>query len=134
MPLTVQSSIDTTFLDTVHFDVSCKFPPGYEILDDIVIFDTGGLRPFVLNDGVLKTQVFTISAYITGRQDFRLWELYRATMHPSYIDMRYPIILRWGPAENPETKECYLYEYNPPEGVDYKSPELLGVKLTLKPI
>ena len=57
MPLTVQSSIDTTFLDTVHFDVSCKFPPGYEILDDIVIFDTGGLRPFVLNDGVLKTQV-----------------------------------------------------------------------------
>ena len=48
--------------------------------------------------------------------------------------MRYPVILRWGPAENPETKECYLYEYNPPEGVDYKSAELLGVKLTLKPI
>lgn len=132
--LSVQSAIDTTFLDTAHFDAECVFPRGFDELNKLVISNVGGLRPFIIEDGQLKTQEFTVEAYVTNRQELLLRSLYTATVHPGYIDLRLPITLMWGHEDNPTQIKCYLSKYEPPESVDYKSAEILDVKLTLRAI
>lgn len=134
--LTVQSAIDTTFLDTAHFDAECSFPGGFEALNKLAISDAGGLRPFLISNGELKTPEFTVEAYVTLKQHKLLETLYLSTVHPGYIDERYPIVFSWGnPAddEHPQMK-CYLADYEPPESVSYKNAEILSVKLTLRAI
>lgn len=134
--LSVQQAIDTTFLDTAHFDAECKFPSGFDELNKLAISDVGGLRPFILTDGQLKTPEFTVEAYVTLNQHKLLQDLYMATVHPGYIDERFPITLAWGdPAdkEHPQVA-CYLADYEPPDSVSYKDAEILSVKLTLRAI
>jgi len=132
--LSVQQAIDTTFLDTAHFDAECKFPRGFDELNRLAISDAGGLRPFLISDGELKTPEFTVEAYVTNRQEMLLRDLYMATVHPGYIDERLPIILMWGHADNPTQVKCYLADYEPPDSVNYKDAEILNVKLTLRAI
>ena len=132
--LSVQSAIDTTFLDTAHFDAECVFPRGFDELNKLVISNVGGLRPFILEDGQLKTQEFTVEAYVTNKQELLLRELYMATVHPGYIDERLPITLMWGHEDNPTQVKCYLANYEPPESVSYKDANILNVKLTLRAI
>lgn len=132
--LSVQQAIDTTFLDTAHFDAECKFPRGFDELNRLAISDAGGLRPFLISDGALKTPEFTVEAYVTNRQEMLLRDLYTATVHPGYIDERLPIILMWGHVDNPTQVKCYLADYEPPDSVSYKDAEILNVKLTLRAI
>lgn len=134
--LSVQQAIDTTFLDTAHFDAECKFPRGFDELNRLAISDVGGLRPFLISDGELKTPEFTVEAYVTLKQHKLLQNLYLATVHPGYIDERLPVVLVWGDPldkEHPQVA-CYLAEYEPPESVSYKDAEILSVKLTLRAI
>lgn len=132
--LTVQAAIDTTFLDTVHYDAECVFTNGYEELSKLVITNVSGLRPFIIKDGDLQTPEFTVEAYVTARQELLLEELYKATIHPSYVDLRYHIDFMWGHTDKPKLFSCYLSEYEPPDSVDYKSADILSVKLTLRAI
>lgn len=132
--LSIQSAIDMTFLDTAHFDAECAFPRGFDELNKLAISTVGGLRPFILEDGQLKTQEFTVEAYVSNKQDMLLRSLYTATVHPGYIDLRLPITLMWGHEDNPMQLKCYLAKYEPPETVSYKDAEILDVKLTLRAI
>lgn len=134
--LTVQQAIDTTFLDTAHFDAECRFPRGFDGLDRLAISKADGLRPFILSDGKLKTPEFTVEAYVTLKQHKLLQALYEATVHPGYIDERFPILLQWGDPSDKDhpQRECYLADYTPPESVSYKEAEILSVKLTLRAI
>lgn len=140
--LTVQSAIDTTFLDTMHYDAECQFPRGFDKLDRLAITSVGGLRPFVMKEGKLQTPEFTVEAVVTIEQELMLRDLYAATIHPGYVDLRYPITFMWGNSarrtdhtpDNSTQIKCYLSEYEPPDSVDYKSAEILEVKLTLRAI
>ncbi|MBR4792464.1 MAG: hypothetical protein IK038_02255 [Bacteroidaceae bacterium] len=140
MALSVQSAIDTTFLDTAHFNAECDFSRarGFHELNDIVIYDVAGLHPFIIANKELKTQEFTVTALVTLQQEALLRDLYEQTVHPNYIDLRYPIVFSWGDSsgEGPEPTQydCYLSDYEPPESVSYKSAEILSVKLTLRAI
>lgn len=135
--LTVQSAIDTTFLDVAHYDATCVCNvSGFEEISNIAISDVSGLRPFVISDGSLKTPEFTVTAYVTLKQDKLLQDLYMATVHPGYIDERFPIIFMWGDiADNSHPQvSCYLANYSPPDNVNYRSADLLPVRLTLRQI
>lgn len=133
--LTIRSAIDTTYLDTSHFDVECSFPkPAFEDLDKLTISDVDGLRPFIMDGGQLKTQEITVSAHVSNRQELLLRTLYTLTVHPGYIDLRYPVIVTWGHKDNPVQLQCYLSNYVPPDSVNYKDAEILSVKLTLRAI
>lgn len=134
--LTVQSAIDTTFLDTMHYDVQCNFTNGFEELNEtsLVITNVSGLRPFIIKDGSLQTPEFTLEAYVTVRQDELLQELYKATIHPNYVDLRYPVEVSWGYLKDSKLYSCYLLEYEPPDSVNYSSAEILSAKMTLRVI
>lgn len=134
MPLSVQSAIDTTFLDNAHYDVSLKFPSGYEPLDGMPVAEADGLVPFVIVDGELKTQTFSITCYVTERQEALLRSLYTNTVHTAYIDQRYPISVSWGHGSATVTKSCYISAYEPPTKVDYSKADILGVSFSLRPI
>ena len=134
--LTVQDAIDTTFLDTVHFDAECTFPRGFEDLNKLAITNVSGLRPFIITNGELKTPEFTIEAYVSLKQHKLLQDLYMATVHPSYIDERWPVVFMWGDPSDDDHPQvaCYLSDYQPPESIDYKSADVLPVKLVLRQI
>lgn len=134
MALSVQEAIDTTYLDTAHYDTECVFPRGFETLNNIVIKETGGLVPFIIVDGALKTQEFTITAIVTNEQENLLRQLYRLTVRPGYIDQRYPIRFTWGHPDKKTQMECYLAKYTPPESVNYSQADILDVDLTLRAI
>lgn len=132
--LTVQSAIDTTFLDTAHYDAECSFPGGYEELNKLAITEISGLNPFIIDDGTLKTQEFTVEAHVTQRQESLLRSLYTSTVHVNYIDERYPITFMWGHPDMPTQMKCYLSNYEAPESVSYVDAKILSVKLTLRAI
>lgn len=134
MALSVQEAIDTTYLDTAHYDTVCEFPRGFESLNSIVIKEAGGLVPFVIVDGSLKTQEATITAIVTAEQENLLRQLYRLTVHPNYIDQRYPILLTWGHPDKKIQLNCYLSNYKAPDSVNYGQAEILDVDLTLRAI
>lgn len=135
MALLVDSLIQTTFMDVAHYDVVCDFPNGYKDLNSIVITDASGLRPFIISDGKLQTQVISIDAYATPSQDTALRSLYRATVHPNYIDQRYPVRVTWGhTGEKKTTLICYLSDFMSPEKVNYTKADLLPTTLILRAI
>lgn len=136
MALTIQDAIDTVFLDTAHYDVQFTFPSGYESLNTLVVHNAGGLVPFTYVEGHLKTPEYTIEVYVTAKQDKLLQDLYTNTMHPGYIDQRYPISIAWGHTDKQYTHQykCYLASYVPPEAVDYSSANILSAVLTLRVI
>lgn len=131
----ITDSIKTEYLDNAHYDIECAFSPAsYEKLNAITIVSGSGLVPYVLSNGELKTQEFQLTCIVTAEQDKLLQKLYAATMHPGYVDERYPIRISWGHVSARIRKSCYLKAYNPPESVDYASPALLQATLTLRPI
>lgn len=137
MPLSVESAIKTEFLDNAHYDVVLDFSTtniaAFGKLNDIVVTDADGLVPFDMKGGVLKTPTFTITCYVTAEQDALLRKLFEYTIHPSYVDLRYPILVTWGHGINNVAKDCYLSEYDSPERVNYSKAELLTVVLSLRP-
>lgn len=128
----ISDSIQNEYLDNAHYDIGCAFPKEYERLNDIVIAGASGLAPFVLVNGELRTQEFTVTCIVTSDQDLLLQKLYKATMHPEYTDQRYPIQVSWGPTQSKMTCDCYLKSYTPPRDVNYGSPAILNVTLTLR--
>lgn len=134
MPLTLQSSIDTTFMDSAHFDVTLSFPRGFELLDSLAIHNVEGLVPFTYVDGALKTPEYSLDAYATVQQEKLLRDLYSRTVHPGYIDETYPIRVSWGHEDNVTQAECYLSTCKVPGGLDFSRAELLSVSFTLRVI
>lgn len=150
MSFNLTDTLTTTFLDTTRFEVTLSFPKGYNNCDTIVVHSAEGLTPFTYIDGELKTFEATVSAYVTPTQNKYLEKLYKDTMHPGYVDQRYPISLSWGLPESlysiedstkakfkdeyVTTKACYLSNYVPPTSIDYGSAEILSVELTLREI
>ena len=68
--LSIQSAIDTTFLDTAHFDAECEFPRGFDELNKLAISTVGGLRPFIL-EGVCRKITFAALVFYKCRPDSR---------------------------------------------------------------
>ena len=135
MALTVEEAINTTYLDTAHYDVVCQFKArGFEELDNIVIKEVSGLVPFYVVKGELKTPEITIKAIVTAKQEYLLRRLYLLTVHNKYIDQRYPINVRWGYPEMENYGDCYLSDYVPPDSVNYTNAEILEVEFTLRAI
>ena len=130
----ITDSIKTEFLDNAHYDIGCAFPGEYAKLNDIAIVSGSGLTPFVLKDGELRTQEFTLSCIVTAEQDELLQKLYGSTMHPGYVDQRFPVRVSWGHASAKHMRECYLKAYNPPSQVDFRNASILEVTLVLRPI
>lgn len=130
----ITDSIQNEFLDNAHYDIECAFLGEYAKLDSIVITGGSGLSPFVLKDGDLKTQEYSLSCIVTTEQDKLLQKLYGATMHPGYVDQRYPVRVSWGHVSARHIKECYLKAYNPPEQINFRDASILEVTLVLRPI
>lgn len=130
----ITDSIENEYLDNAHYDIGCAFPKAYAKLDTIVISGGSGLNPFVLTSEGLRTQEFTLTCIVTSEQDQLLQKLYAATMHPGYVDERYPIEISWGHPSARAKKSCYLKAYTPPGQVSYGSAAILEVTLTLRPI
>lgn len=138
MPLTIQEAIETQFLDTAHYDVVLEFTSGYEgVLNSLAVHNARDLIPFTYVKGELKTPEYTMDVYVTEEQDRFLQALYEATMHPGFVDQRYPVYVSWGIVSNTQymhTVKCYLSEYTPPDSVDFKSAEILSATLVLRAI
>lgn len=134
MALSVQEAIDTTYLDTAHYNVTCEFTGGFEELNRIVIKEASNLVPFYVVDGALKTPEITIKAIVTARQEYLLRRLYLSTVHNKYIDQRYPIHVSWGYPKLDNYGDCYLSKYTPPDSVNYTNAEILEVEFNLRVI
>lgn len=142
--LKVTDLMDTVFYDTAHFDVQLHFNGGYEALDKIAINNAQDLIPFTFVKGELTTPEYTVEAYVTPAQDKLLKALYSATMHPKYVDQRYPIEIAWGYIKNGDSSQmdgqfsnlakCYLSEYTPPSDIDYSDAKIFSVSLVLRVI
>lgn len=131
----LEDSWNNEYLDNAHYDIAVRvIPRDYAKLDDIVVTSASGLNPFVLADGNLKTQEFTLTCIVTAEQDQLLQKLYGATVHPAFIDLRYPVEVSWGPAQAKIQRTCYLKAYAPPSQVHYDNPSILEVTLTLRVI
>lgn len=130
----ITDSIESEYLDNAHYDIVCAFPRAYAGLDSIVITGGSGLTPSIIADGELKTPEFSLTCIVTATQDRMLQELYEATVHPGYVDMRYPVGVTWGPPTHRLRRECYLKSYVPPDRVEYRSASILEVTLTLRSI
>ena len=130
----ISDSIKTEFLDNAHYDIECAFSGEYAKLNDIVVVSGDGLSPFVLEGGNLKTQEFPLTCIVTAEWDQLLQKLYAATMHPGYVDQRYPVQLSWGHKSARHHKACYLKAYKPPTQVSFRDASILEVTLVLRPI
>lgn len=130
----ITDSIKNEFLDNAHYDIECAFLGEYAKLDGIVIAGGSGLIPFVLRDGELKTQEFVLTCIVTAEQDKLLQKLYSNTMHPGYVDQRYPVSVSWGHISARHSRSCYLKAYNPPDQLNFRDASILEVTLTLRPI
>lgn len=137
MGLSIQDSIDTAYIDTAHYNVSLEFSIGFEILDRLTIHNASNLMPFTYVDGDLKTPEYTIETYVTAMQDRQLQQLYAITMHPGYVDLRYPVLVSWGhPIDEQYIHQvkCYLSSYTPPDSVNFSNAEMLSSTLVLRAI
>lgn len=130
----ISDSIKTTYQDNARYDVALSFDGEYTALSTIAVSGAKGLTDLLIRDGEMKTPEYDIEAYVTEAQDKLLHNLYRATVHTSYTDLRYPIHLSWGAPDNRHYAECYLADYTPATDVDFGSAQLLSVTLTLRPI
>ncbi len=130
----IADSLQTEFLDNAHYDIECAFFGEYAKLNGLVISGGSGFTPFVLKDGSLKTQEFTLTCIVTAEQDELLQKLYNSTMHPGYVDLRYPVHVSWGHVSARHTKACYLKAYDPPSQISFRDASILEVTLVLRPI
>lgn len=130
----IADSVKSEFLDNAHYDIECAFFGEYAKLNGLVIESGAGFTPFVLKDGSLKTQEFTLTCIVTAEQDSLLQKLYAATVHPAYIDQRYPVQVSWGHISARHSKSCYLKVYDPPSQFSFSDASILKVTLVLRPI
>lgn len=130
----ITDSIENEYLDNAHYDIVCAFPRAYAGLDAIAVTSGSGFTPSIITDGELKTPEFSLTCIVTAAQDRLLQELYEATVHPGYVDLRYPVEVSWGPVGYRLTRKCYLKSYTPPDRVEYRQASILEVTLTLRSI
>lgn len=130
----IADSVKREFLDNAHYDIGCAFLGEYAKLNDIVITGGSGFNPFVFSEGELKTQQFTLTCIVTAEQDGLLQKLYAATMHPGYVDQRFPVQVSWGHISARHHRSCYLKSYAPPSQISFRDASILEVTLVLRPI
>ena len=149
----LESVIETQYLDNGNFDVFIKLPDPYDGGPASLLVDNvTGLNAFLVDGNTMRTPEVTVTAYVTKKQDSLLRQLYTATVHPGYIDQRYPIRLEWGdvskkefarPASDAdgllddtgmEAHEFYLASYKPPEQVQFDRGNMHSVSLVLRMI
>lgn len=143
--------IGTQYLDNGNYDVYIKLPDSFDGgPGSLLVESIGGANAFLVQAGNMKTPELTITAHVTKKQDSLLRHLYAATVHPGYIDQRYPIRVEWGdvsagefamPASDTDglldsqghdTHEFYLAAYTPPENVNFQAANLLPVSMVLR--
>lgn len=149
----LESVIETQYLDNGNFDVFIKLPASYDGGPaSLLVENVNGLNAFLVDGDSMRTPEITVSAYVTKKQDSLLRHLYTATVHPGYIDQRYPIRLEWGdtskmefarPAADVdgllddtgmEGHEFYLASYKPIEQVTFDRGNMHPVSLVLRMI
>lgn len=147
----LESVIGTQYLDNGNFDVSLGLPDSFDGgPGSLLISGIYGATAFLVGNNGMKTPEITISAHVTKKQDSLLRHLYIATVHPGYIDERYPIRVEWGdvskmpfakPASDADgllndagvdAYDFYLASYIPPESVEFVSGVMLPVSLVLR--
>ena len=147
----LESVIETQYLDNGNFDVFVKLPAPYDGgPNSLLVESINGANAFLMENGQMHTPEITISAHVTKKQDSLLRHLYAATVHPAYIDQRYPIKVEWGdvsamPFANPaadvdgllddsglDSHDFYLAAYTPPNSVNFASATMLPVSLVLR--
>ena len=147
----LESVIGTQYLDNGNFDVSLRLPDPFDGgPGSLLISGIHGANAFLVGENGMKTPEITITAHVTKKQDSLLRHLYIATVHPGYIDQRYPIHVAWGdvskmpfarPASDADgllndagvdAHNFYLASYTPPESVDFGSGVMLPVSLVLR--
>lgn len=147
----LESVIGTQYLDNGNYDVFVKLPAPYDGgPNSLLVFEVSGANAFLINNGQMQTPELTISAYVTKQQDALLRHLYAATVHPGYIDQRYPITVEWGDVSNSpfarpaanvdglldeagmDAYSFYLASYTPPDNVSFTSGSLLSVSMVLR--
>lgn len=149
----LESVIETQYLDNGNFDVFIKLPDSYDGGPASLLVDNvSGLNAFLVDGNTMRTPEVTVTAYVTKKQDSLLRHLYAATVHPGYIDQRYPIRLEWGDVSKREfarsssdtdgllddtgmeAHEFYLASYKPPEQVQFDRGNMHSVSLVLRMI
>lgn len=147
----LETVVAAQYLDNGNFDVFVRLPDPYDGgPGSLLISGIDGANAFLVGANGIRTPEITITAHITKKQDSLLRQLYVATVHPSYIDQRYPIHVEWGDVSKgqfarPETDDdgllndsgvnaydFYLASYTPPTNVDFGSASLLPVSLGLR--
>lgn len=147
----LEEVIATQYLDTGNYDVFIKLPDPYDAgPGSLLVSNMSGANAFLIQDGAMKTPELSIQAHVTKKQDSLLRHLYAATVHPGYIDQRYPIRVEWGDVSRnkfalPAFKddglldvagmnayEFYLASYIPPDNVDFTAANLLPVSMVLR--
>lgn len=147
----LESVIATQYLDNGNFDVSLRLPDPFDGgPGSLLISSIHGANAFLVGDNGMKTPEITITAHVTKKQDSLLRHLYVATVHPGYIDQRYPIKVEWGdvsgmPFAKPvsdadgllndagvDAHDFYLASYTPPESVNFAQGEMLSVSMLLR--
>lgn len=147
----LESVIETQYLDNGNFDVFVKLPAPYDGgPNSLLIESINGANAFLIEGGQMRTPEITITAHVTKKQDSLLRHLYAATVHPSYIDQRYPIKVEWGdtssaPYASPASDAdgllgdsgldaylFYLASYTPPSNVSFGAATMLPVSMVLR--
>ena len=147
----LESVIETQYLDNGNYDVFVKIPAPYDGgPNSLLVESINGANAFLIENGQMHTPELTITAHVTKKQDSLLRHLYAATVHPGYIDQRYPIRVEWGdvskmPFARPavdadgllnsaglDAYEFYLASYTPPSSVTFSSAAMLPVSMVLR--
>ena len=147
----LETVVGTQYLDNGNFDVFVKFPDPFDGgPGSLLISSVQGANAFLVGDNGLKTPELSITAYVTKKQDSLLRHLYVATVHPGYIDQRYPVRVEWGDVSSAEfarpalqedgllnesgvdAHDFYLASYSPPSSTDFSRSEMLPVSLVLR--
>lgn len=147
----LESVIENQYLDNGNFDVFIKLPDSFDGgPGSLLVSGIQGANAFLVGDNGMKTPEVTITAHVTKKQDSLLRHLYVATVHPGYIDQRYPITVEWGdvskmpfakPASDADgllndagvdAHAFYLASYTPPESVNFAQGEMLPVSMVLR--
>ena len=147
----LETVVGTQYLDNGNYDVFIKIPDPYDGgPGSLLIESIDGANAFLIGDNGMRTPELTITAQVTKNQDSLLRRLYLATVHPGYIDQRFPIRVEWGDvSRNPfsasivdedgalnsagmDAYEFYLSSYTPPSNIDFKAASLLPVSMVLR--
>lgn len=147
----LETVIRSQYLDNGNFDVFIKVPDPFDGgPGSLLVQGIDGANAFLVGENGMRTPEITITALVTKKQDSLLRQLYVATVHPGYIDQRYPIHVEWGdssgmPYARPlsdadgvlndsgvDSYSFYLKSYIPPNGVNFNAPTLLPVSMVLR--